>query len=166
MIVLGIDPGLYGAFGVLSGGRYAKVLDMPITPILRGGKTRQDYDGQRIVRIFRHLKEIAEDKDVELRVAIEEIFHKPGDGGVGAMSYSKNWGRLIGQMEMADISFQTIAPNAWKPKMMGARKSKGDAVARAKQLWPKADLHLIKHHGRAEALLIAEYAVRFLGWGG
>ena len=166
MIVLGIDPGISGAFAVVHRGRCVKIFDMPVMTHTKGGKVRQTYDGPKTNRFLRELKELAEQKGESLRVALEDLSYRPSNGGIGAQSFAVGYGRLLAYLEINEIPFETVSANSWRPKMVGVKKSKADALKKARQLFPKAPLTLAKHHNRAEALLIAEYAIRYLGWGG
>jgi hypothetical protein len=51
-----------------------------------------------------------------------------------------------------------IRPQAWKAHHSLLKAEKDESLALARTKWPKAPLSLKKHHGRAEALLIADYA--------
>jgi hypothetical protein len=56
----------------------------------------------------------------------------------------------------------TVRPAVWK-RALGQGKDKEACQLRAMQLFPSANLRLKKHHGRAEAFLLALYGQRHLG---
>ena len=45
----------------------------------------------------------------------------------------------------------------WPPGALGLTSDKRASLDRARLLFPSAELHLAKHDGRAEALLLAYY---------
>jgi crossover junction endodeoxyribonuclease RuvC len=54
-----------------------------------------------------------------------------------------------------------VTPQRWKKTMLdGQGKDKDAARFKAQALFPQIELHLKKHDGRADALLIAEFARR------
>jgi len=53
-----------------------------------------------------------------------------------------------------------VTPQIWK-KSMGLTADKRTSLKMARELWPNAPLNRQKDNGRAEALLIAEWARRF-----
>jgi crossover junction endodeoxyribonuclease RuvC len=56
------------------------------------------------------------------------------------------------------IPVQMVAPTKWKKAMMyGMGKEKDASRLAALRLYPKAELHLCKHHGRADAILMARW---------
>jgi len=55
-----------------------------------------------------------------------------------------------------------VTPQVWK-KSMNLTSDKNESLAAARIAFPQAVLKLKKDHGKAEALLIAEYARR--AWG-
>jgi hypothetical protein len=51
-----------------------------------------------------------------------------------------------------------VTPAVWKASY-GLSKDKHASLHKARLLYPTAELHLAKHDGRAEALLIARYGL-------
>ena len=60
---------------------------------------------------------------------------------------------------MITTNVTSVRPQVWK-KALGVTSDKNTSLALARELFPEAVLDLKKHHGKAEALLIAEYARR------
>jgi hypothetical protein len=56
------------------------------------------------------------------------------------------------------IRIELVTPSVWK-RALGLGKDKDASLHKARLLFPMAELHLAKHDGRAEALLIAHYAL-------
>jgi hypothetical protein len=57
------------------------------------------------------------------------------------------------------LAYTPIRPGIWK-RTLALGKDKEASRLRAMQLYPGADLRLKKHHGRAEALLLASYGAQ------
>ncbi len=88
----------------------------------------------------------------------------PGQGVVSMFSMGYGYGLLLGVIVALEIPYTLVAPQTWKKAMlfdMPAR-DKAASLARAKQLFPTMSGEIGKHHGKAEALLIAEYGKRLL----
>jgi crossover junction endodeoxyribonuclease RuvC len=65
-------------------------------------------------------------------------------------------GIIEGVVSAKHYPMELVRPLDWK-KAFGLSKSKDLARSRAIRLYPEAPLALVKHHNRAEALLIAKY---------
>jgi hypothetical protein len=90
-----------------------------------------------------------------------------GQGRVGILNYGIGYGEYLGMLKALRIPFGEIYSRTWKKEfsLLGIRPlavAKQRSINVAKDLFPSAAdrLTLKKHHGRAEALLIAEYARR------
>jgi hypothetical protein len=55
------------------------------------------------------------------------------------------------------FSVTEVYPHVWKKKAKLSGKTKRASLQTARKLFPKAELHLMKHEGRAEALMIARH---------
>lgn len=148
----GIDPGKTGGLAILSSTWQAHVDDLP-------------YLGDDVdVRI---LQEALRDAGVEARdtIAVEyqAPFSMPGRrmGATGAFALGRGYGQLLAAAYLMDLRVLIPRPAVWKGAM-GLTKAKPDSIALACQLFPEAagKLDRKKDHGRAEALLIAEWARR------
>lgn len=151
MIYLGIDPGLDGAMAVIFADGLVRIYDAPTAK--DGGKRRYLLaDMRRLVGAF--------GPDMT-RAAIERVHSMPKQGVASSFNFGEGFGLWQGLLAGLGIPFDLVTPQAWKKVMLaGAGKDKAAARIRAQQLFPDAELNLKKHHGRAEALLIAEYRRR------
>ena len=148
--------------------------DLPLTihgtqKWVNGGKflrmlfaARRSKQQARVFVEFSHAFPLNRDGDTE------------GDGaarGNNLNSASKK-GMLLGSilaiLEVAELPFDLVMPQKWKrpldlimPKAK-YRDRKDASLARARALFPKAPLQLQRHDGRAEALLIAHWAQRYV----
>jgi len=156
--VVGIDPGLSGAVALLQEDCFVGVWDIPLLI---------DDDGRKApcaLATSRLLSEIKPDLVVIERV--NAMPSAPGKDGkrrtMGAQSMF-NFGRGFGLVEAApsilQLRIEYTHPTSWKRRCGLINAHKDSARLKARQLWPQAqhDLRLKKHHGRAEALLIARY---------
>jgi crossover junction endodeoxyribonuclease RuvC len=78
-------------------------------------------------------------------------------------SFGKNYGTWLGIMAALKIPHQQVSPATWKKSILSDMGKEKDASrVKAMQLFPNSqrDLYLKKHHGRADALLMAEWARR------
>jgi len=158
-LYIGIDPGLDGAL-VATSDKAAYFWD---TPSLLVGTKRQP-DVAAMSRIL--------DQEVEgasgigrpgWRVAIEAVHSMPKQGVASSFAFGFGYGVWFGLLTALGISFETVSPQRWKKSLMdGMPREKDSSRQRAMQLFPKTaeDLKLKKHHGRADALLIAEWRRR------
>ena len=91
------------------------------------------------------------------------IIEEPsGQGAVGMFNYGIGYGKYLGMLESLQISHAEIHSISWKKEFSLIHQPKERSIQVAIQLFPQtADrLKRKKDHGRAEALLIAEYARR------
>ncbi|MCK4792363.1 MAG: hypothetical protein KAV87_52015 [Desulfobacteraceae bacterium] len=145
MIYIGIDPGMSGAIASINeDGGSLLVEDCP-----------QNNDS---VEMYRILKRLYSD---DAMVAIEKpVAFKMGR--TSALNYGTNFGIWLGIISAMRIAFETVSPQKWQKglfkKTDGAGKERSLKVAR--RLWPNADLRYKKHHGRSDALLIADWLRR------
>lgn len=143
MNVVGIDPGLSGALAYLTD-TTASVFDMPITAGLHNTKM---VNSQLISDV------IASDWPYDF-VIIERPTFRHGNSAKSTINTFFNYGRLTACFE----SWGEVEPAAWK-KQMGLSKDKMASLEMAIALFPSLTSMLArnKDHGRAEALLIAEW---------
>jgi crossover junction endodeoxyribonuclease RuvC len=146
--VIGIDPGLTGAVARLTDDDGATVDDMPVAdkqvlPMELCKLLRPDYHDSWLIVIER-----------------QQAF--PRDGRVQAFRTGFNYG-VVKAVAMMDVCrVEIISAAVWKKEFGLLKKDKGASRLKAIELFPElADrLNLGIHHGRAEALLIAEYGRR------
>lgn len=154
MIILGIDPGLKGGLAALwTDGKVGGVWDMPSYATGKG--SRREYD-------LRACWDLASSFGATLElIVVERLQVTPKITKHTALGL----GRAAMLWEMAAVALgvplERISPKFWQ-KVVGAEKGEPAALARARELFPQAQMPLAKHHGRAAALLIAEAARRSL----
>lgn len=163
MIVVGIDPGLTGALALLAPNGLQAIADMPV--MMRGagtGAVKNQVDSIALSELL-HCWLDPFDKN-EIVVMIEA--QSPMGGGQHAsmiFSLAFTAGIIEGVVAAQRYPHKLVAPGIWK-KAMGLSAKTKDAkdMARtmAQRMYPDAELHLKKHHNRAESLLIAHYGMR------
>jgi crossover junction endodeoxyribonuclease RuvC len=167
MIICGCDPGLDGAISFLDPAKFAIAIDdMPTLLLKRGGKSKREVDGHALVRIFRRQRPdhvFLEIAGAVPRIKSEGTNRKGGQGVSSAFASGEGYGIIRGVLAALDIPYSRVPAQVWKKKL-GVPAEKDGARARAQQLLPaSADLWpLKKHHGRAEAALIALHGAREL----
>lgn len=153
MKLLGVDPGLGGGLALLSGeGEILGLWDMPAHATGKGAK--REYDLATCWAIACTVK-----PDI---LVVERMQVTPKINKHTALAL----GRASMLWEIAAVAcgarLERIYPKQWQ-QIVGADAGEKAALARARELFPKAELTLAKHSGRAAALLIAESARRTLG---
>ena len=151
---IGIDPGLSGAVAVLAAdGALLAVHDTP-TLLLHGARgTKQEYDLPGMADLLRPYA------GPGAHVVLEESQAMPGQGTRSMFTIGLGFGVWLGMLGALGLAHTRIRPHVWK-RSLGLSGDKEQARLRAMQLFPTADLRLKKHHGRAEALLLAYYCWR------
>jgi len=154
MIFIGIDAGLTGAVASISPGG-ALVFDIPTTKI----GTRSDYNLGGMASMLATLTSGL----VDCVVVLEHVQPMPKNGSIAAFSLGSGFGIWRGIIASQGLRLELVRPQVWKKSMLEGRgKDKGVSLQRARELFPTLcdDLTRVKDHGRAEALLLAEYGRR------
>jgi crossover junction endodeoxyribonuclease RuvC len=158
MIIAGIDPGLSGAVAFLDApsGAVLDVADMPTLALSRAGKNKRELDAHALARLIG-------DRRPD-HAFLELVGARPGQGVSSVFAFGKSFGVVIGVLATLAVPMTFVAPMVWK-RALRVPAAKDGARARASQLMPAAAHHwpLVKHDGRAEAVLIGLYGVRQLG---
>ncbi len=150
MIILGIDPGISGAYAfysTLDGSIFAD--DIPVV------------DGNvDAVTFASELKTWQPDG-----VIIERVSSMPKQGVASTFKFGVAYGLVQGVVAALHIPVQFVTPGKWK-RHFNLSADKEESRGRALQLWPgRSELFKRKKdHGRAEAALLAKYAAEMRGW--
>lgn len=151
--ILGIDPGLSGAFAWLDDSGRLAIEDMPVFEIKRNGKSKRQVNLQALVALTR--------REPVLSCELEAVSAMPHQGVTSMFSFGRTLGQIEAAIAAAGIPISYASPVVWK-KALRVPAGKDGARARASQLLP-AYAHLwplVKHDGRAEAALIALFAMQ------
>lgn len=152
MIWIGVDPGLRsGAIGAVDhDGNFIAAYD--ITAV----DDRIDA---------RALKQMILDMTIpgdDYAICVEQVWTMPKQGIASTGRFMRAYGAIGAVCELLCDRVVYVTPQVWK-KSMNVTSDKEQSLAEARQRFPQAVLKLKKDHGKAEALLIAEYARR--AWG-
>ncbi len=155
MHVIGIDPGLGGAVAVLP---ELKLYDTPIADLAAGGRQYLPALMADLLRPWAGGKTTA-------FLEYQQAF--PQQGVHSVFSIGMGYGIWLGVLGALKISVKIVRPTEWKKEMLPGlgsvpkKKKKEAARLRALELYPGMShmLNLVKHHDRAEALLLARYGV-------
>lgn len=162
--VMSVDPGATGAMAFI---------------VYEDGQ--ESYDVFDYTDDLRPLKNLISDYKPNI-CYIEKVASMPGQGVVSVFSFGRNYGRWEGLLG-GEIPFETVTPKAWQKtlglifdkepvpkeldrksqnriKAVNKNKQKVEHLIFARKRFPKAELNLRKHEGRADALLIALHGVR------
>lgn len=161
--VMGIDPGLSGAFVLLPvGGKKMTVWKMPIT------KT-----GKVVEISYPEVSEILRNADAMAEGDLHVFLERAVPFAMGTKS-AFNYGRGFAALEIAiadlDIPFTLVEPGKWTKAMhagiKGDLKPKAKSLIAVRRLFPKLVPGLSPnrngkpHEGVVDALLIAGYGLR------
>ena len=144
--LLAIDPGLNGAFAFLGHrGEFIACDELP-----RFGKLVDAVNFGRVLSSMR-----------PERAVIERVGAMPKQGVSSTFTFGTAYGIAIGCVAGFGIPLAYVAPAKWKAHFRLLGKDKDASREVAIRLYPEAANHLTlkKHHGRADALLLARYAL-------
>lgn len=149
MIYIGIDPGLSGAVAARYCASDYVVFDMPIFD-----GDRREIDPRRLRHMIARLL-----AGREAYVMLERAGARPGEGVSSSWRNGATWGATYATVLSLDLPVTVVSPAVWKRRLEISsdkemvRKRAGELLPAAADQWP-----LKKHHGRAEAALLAHYA--------
>ncbi|KAL6849951.1 hypothetical protein ACP4OV_020578 [Aristida adscensionis] len=153
---IGIDPDTSGAIAVLSPDGSSQVFDNPFVHIVVSEVIRKRLDTKSIIQLLRGL-----DAPPGTTAYIEKSSPFPTDGKLGWWSTGFSYGLWIASLVASGFSVVPVASQTWKSYFGLSRSGspKDDSRQAASILFPDMapSLKLKKHHGRAEALLLAAY---------
>lgn len=163
MLILGIDPGLNGAFALRDTDRRSVItaFPMPVFEVKKGKGTARQIAWGTLVD-----EPLAVDY-----VFVERVQSSPQMGVTSAFNFGRGYGGLEAYIACQKWPVEYVTPVSWK-KALKVPASKDDAIHRASLMMP-ADAHwwTVKHaklnkqqaSGVAEAALIALYGEMWLG---
>jgi crossover junction endodeoxyribonuclease RuvC len=149
-LAIGIDPGISGAIAILDqAGEFVAVNDLPI---IRDA-TLAWVDGGELQSII-----LAALQGRTAHAVVELLSSMPKQGIASAFQFGVGFGSVLAVLQAMHISIELITPAVWK-RSYGLSSNKHASLHKARLLYPAAQLHLAKHDGRGESLLLARYAL-------
>jgi crossover junction endodeoxyribonuclease RuvC len=148
--ILGVDVGLDGAIAIHRGSQWT-IVDMPVLGLGSGKRTRREVNCAAIWAL------LLEQMPIE-HVFVEHSSAFPKQGVAGVFSFGRTAGVLQMAFVAANVPHTIVAAPVWK-RMAGIPAGAGKEASRRRclQLYPELAEHLklIKHHNRADAVLLA-----------
>lgn len=155
MIYVGIDPGQKGGYAVIAKSETGQaVFAYPWD---------DTFFAMEMAALMQHKAE-------GIVAAVEKVGARPGQGTVSMFNFGKNAGYIEGVLSALGIPYQLVPPNVWKREFSLIGKDKAASVAACRKLFPDLDLKRTERcktdsDGKAEATLLACYAIRHFGEG-
>jgi crossover junction endodeoxyribonuclease RuvC len=146
--VLGVDPGLTGAFAIIETSLdLLLVWDMPVA--LSGTGTRKE-----VVPVF--VADIVRDNQPIDVCFIERVGAMPKQGVSSVFSFGRSYGVVLGVLGALRVPVHLVPPADWK-RTMKLGQDKSAARAMAVRMFPDSAHYFqrVRDHDRAEATLIA-----------
>ena len=161
MLIIGIDPGLCGAIAaMIDSGELLGVEDLP-AHVTGTGTVKRQLSAAAFAAVVRELR-ARHGVDAELAV-IERVGSRPGQGVSSVFSLGHSAGVLEGVLGALGVPVMMVGPASWKRTMgLPPGSTKDASVGLASRLFPAhaGSWRRAKDHGRAEAVLLAEWARR------
>ena len=153
--IMGIDPGIGGAFALIENCAIVDTADMPIREERKSnGGIRRRVDAEGVAALV--------DRWAPQRAMLEQVSASPGMGVSSAFSFGHGVGVLEAVLAVRGIEYKPVHPGVWK-RALSVPAEKDAARQRAAALFgptaAAAHWPLKKHDGRAEAAMIALYGV-------
>ena len=157
---IGIDPGLKGGVSVIDKKQIYNIEDMPVI------KNRMDVN--YLYRKFMILKSLH-----SCIVGIEKLMLRSHDGGVSIQTTAKNYGMLLGVLDLSGVEYIEIPARTWQKAFNYANRKAGANKAQNAQicidLYPNIKKSLKGPRGglkdcRCDSLLIATFLFMSHKW--
>lgn len=153
-MLIGIDPGKYGAAAIIRGDRPIEVIDFPLKLVgckTVKGKKRKVYDFDPAA-LYQELCPYR-----GAIAAIEDV-SSFGMARQSAFNFGRNVGLWCGILAALEIEVRKVQPAVWK-RDLGLNADKDLSILKAAQLYPDTSRLLTqkKDNDRAEAILLAHW---------
>lgn len=152
-VTVGIDVGLTGAVAaVRDGHQLIYIGDLPVMVRDKAGK--KQISGSGFAQMVREIVELCPQEHISF--CIEHTNARPQQASSTIFSMGHSLGIIEGVLCGKRQSIHFVKPAVWK-KRMGFNDDKNYSRSRMQLMFPGAELHLVKHHDRAEAMALAVY---------
>ena len=162
VLYVGIDPGLGGAVAAINEqGEVITLQDTPTLMVKKSGKGhKRTYVESAMASILENCKGNVIGSG-QILVTVENQHARPGMSAVSTFNTGVGYGLWRMACAALRIPYQFVEPGKWKKQRgLASGSDKNASIVLASRLFPSASLARKKDDGRAEALLIAEWAHR------
>lgn len=162
-IYVAIDPGITGAVAILRGSE-AVVYDTPTAAVSGTGKREYLATAMRDLLALvppQSARVVIEEPQVYTGRKVKDGGEKSGASAGSALKQGRGVGLWEGLCAGLGLPYEFVHPNTWT-RQMNVTREKGARRVAAARLFPALAQQLarVKDDGRADALLIAEWARR------
>ena len=153
MKIIGIDPGLSGAIGILENKNVLKLFDMPV--MAEGKKNKKQLNSAQLVNIIK--KNINKSDDVA--VVVEQVNAMPGQGVTSMFNFGQTFGAIKGVCAALNLPIFFVRPSKWKKYFELINSSKDSSRTKVIEMYPSLSSQLSKKKdvNKSDAILIARY---------
>lgn len=175
-LVVGIDPGLTGAIAAVADGEPSGCYDMPTRARRRG--TGREIDAHRLRELLREI--LHQHQGAAVTVVLEIVSGFTGRAASRSFAFGQGDGKVRAVLECMglDLNMVEVYPVTWKGHygLVAPRAKKGEpkppapgkdaSRARVVAMFPDKALPFLraKDDGRAEAVLLALWAIKTEAW--
>ena len=155
MLIIGIDPGITGSICFFEDGKIIDVVEMP--NMAEGKKNKRQVNGAQIYHeISKRIKNL-EKKDI--KVIIEQVAARPGQGVTSMFNFGQSFGVLKGICAAMQIPMYFVRPAKWKKYFNLINSEKDASRTKAIEIFPhfSAQLSRKKDSNKADAILISSF---------
>lgn len=149
MLFIGIDPGKTGAVAIISARS-------------KGGKLDTRHWSAEVFDWSQDVMLQLPMPGMDCLATLEAVHAFPGQGVCSSFNFGTSYGWWLGVLDSWGYKYKTVSPVKWKRNLGLIGKDKNASLALAQALYPEIANKLArkKDHGRAEALLIAHFAMK------
>lgn len=150
-LFLGIDIGKKGGIAQLDSEGKAAAWRMP-------------EDAMEVAKLIRKLlaDQVALGRRIDL-VCVERVGAMPKQGVKSMFTFGTGYGVILGALAALDIPHMLVTPRQWQKEMLdaGTGETKERSLNMARRLFPAVDLRFKSDDGKADALHMARYAMKY-----
>ena len=153
MIIIGIDPGVSGAIGILEDKKVIKVFDMPT--MIDGKKNKKQVNGSQVTNIIK--ENLHNNK--ETIIVVEHVNAMPGQGVTSMFNFGQSFGVIKGVCAALSLPIYFVRPTKWKKHFNLIKTNKDASRTKVIQIYPEISgkISRKKDSNKADAILIARY---------
>lgn len=160
--ILGIDPGLKGAFTVRDlEGTFFNFYEMPVVG--------SEINIVGIRDLIREIIREAKLNDARLKAYVEKVSSRPGNAAQAMVKFGTGFGVILGVLVCNDIALVLVPPQTWSKELHqgvdGKLEAKKKSHIAAQRLFPSVNLKRTPKckkddEGYIDSLLLAEFGAR------